>query len=129
MRSILPLLLLPALLHAADDPEKRIRDMEKKLEAAKTLQVTFEARAEGLRESGTFKGTLTVAEGNKIHLDGTVEMDGKKVNWKKVSDGKRTSEEGLDRGGARHSEDIDRRPSPQSGARRLHHGHVHVIVG
>src|SRR5262249_38213098 len=65
---------------------------------AKTIQVTFESRAEGLRESGTFKGTLTVTEGNKMHLDGSIEINGKKVDWKKVSDGSKTAEEGLDRG-------------------------------
>jgi len=98
MRSALVLLLLPALLRAEDDAENRIRAMEKKLESAKTIQVTFESRAEGLRESGTFHGTLTVTEGNKMHLDGSIEMEGKKVDWKKVSDGTKTTEEGLDRG-------------------------------
>jgi outer membrane lipoprotein-sorting protein len=98
MRPVLALMLLPALLRADDDAEKRIRAMEKKLDSAKTIQVAFEARAEGLRESGTFKGTLTVTEGNKMHLDGSIDMDGKKVNWKKVSDGTKTTEEGLDRG-------------------------------
>jgi len=105
MRSVLALLLLPALVRADDDAEKRIREFEKKLDAAKTLQLTFESRAEGLRESGTFQGTLTIAEGNKMHLEGLVEMDGKKVKWKKVSDGTRMSEEGLDR---------DARPTPKN---------------
>jgi hypothetical protein len=98
MRFVLAMLLLPALVRADDDAERQIRAMEKKLEAAKTLQVAFEARAEGLRESGTFKGTLTVAEGNKMHLEGSIEMAGKTVNWKKISDGTKTTEEGLDRG-------------------------------
>jgi hypothetical protein len=98
MRPILTLLVLPALLRADDDAEKRIRAMEKKLEATKTIQVSFEALAEGPRESGTFKGTLTVTEGNKMHLDGSIEMDGKKVDWSKVSDGAKTTEKGLDRG-------------------------------
>jgi outer membrane lipoprotein-sorting protein len=98
MRCLLLLLLLPALLCADDDAEKRIRAMEKKLESAKTIQVTFEARAEGLRESGSFKGTVTVTEGNKMHLEGAIEIDGKKVDWRKIADGTKTTEEGLDRG-------------------------------
>jgi outer membrane lipoprotein-sorting protein len=97
MRWTLSVLLLPSLACADDDAEKRIRAMEKKLESAKAILVTFEARAEGLRESGTFKGTLTVTEGNKMHLEGSIEMKGKSVNWKKVSDGAKTTEEGLDR--------------------------------
>jgi len=98
MRTLFAVLLLPALTRAADDAEKRIRELEKKLDAAKALQITFESRAEGLRESGTFQGTLTVAEGNKMHLEGVVEMEGKKVAWKKISDGTKTSEQGIDRG-------------------------------
>jgi len=98
MRLVLALFLLPALLRADDDAEKRIRAMEKKLASAKSIQVTFESRAEGLRESGTFKATLIVTEGNKMHLDGSIEINGKKVDWKKVSDGIKTAEEGLDRG-------------------------------
>lgn len=98
MRSVLALLLLPALLRADDDAEKRIRAMEKKLDLAKTIQVTFESRAEGLRDSGTFNGTLTVTESNKMHLEGAIEIKGTKVDWKKISDGTKTTEEGLDRG-------------------------------
>jgi outer membrane lipoprotein-sorting protein len=97
MRLMLAVLLLPSLLRA-DDAEKRIRDFEKKLDAAKSLQVTFESHAEGLRESGTFSGNLTIAEENKMHLEGLIEMEGKKVKWKRVSDGKKTAEDGIDRG-------------------------------
>jgi outer membrane lipoprotein-sorting protein len=98
MRFILAALLLPALVQNGGDAEKPIRTMEKKLGAAKTLRVSFEAKVEGLPESGTFKGTLTVAESNKMHLEGTVEMEGKRVNWKVVSDGARTKEQGLESG-------------------------------
>jgi hypothetical protein len=98
MRFSLAMLLLPAIVRAEDDAEKRIRVMEKKLESAKTLQVAFESRAEGLRESGTFKGTLTVTERNKMHLEGSIEMAGKKADWKKVSDGTKTIVEGMDGG-------------------------------
>ena len=98
MRLLLVVLLVPALAGAADDAEKRIREFEKKLDAAKTLQVTFESRAQSIRDSGTFQGTLTVAEGNKMHLEGSIDLDGKTVKWKKVSDGNKTTEEGLDRG-------------------------------
>src|SRR5262245_2218897 len=98
MRSVLLFLLLPALALSAEDAEKRIRDFETKLDAAKALQITFESRADGLGEGGLFQGTLTIAEGNRMHLEGTIDMDGKKAKWKKVSDGKKTAEEGLDRG-------------------------------
>jgi outer membrane lipoprotein-sorting protein len=98
MRLMLVVLLLQALVRADDDAEKRVRAMEKKLEAAKSLQVAFEARAEGVKESGTMKGTLTLAEGNKLHLDGTIEIAGKSLNFKRISDGANTTEEGLDGG-------------------------------
>src|SRR5262249_7904175 len=98
MRQMLALLLLPALALADADAEKRVRAMEKKLESAKALQVVFEARAEAVKESGTMKGTMTLMEGNKLHLDGTIEIAGKSVKWKRISDGTTWVEEGLDGG-------------------------------
>lgn len=115
MRVMLAVLLLSALARA-DDAEKLVRAMEKKLESARAIQVAFESRAEGPRESGTFEGTLTVAEGNKMHLEGSIEMDGKKVKWKKVSDGTTTTEEGLDRGS---------RPTPKNLTRDCRHSLTH----
>ena len=52
MRIMLALLVLPCLVLADDDAEKRVRTMEKKIADAKSLQVTFDISAEGLRESG-----------------------------------------------------------------------------
>src|SRR5262245_65897576 len=105
MRLVLVVLLLPALALADDDAEKRVRAMEKKLESAKALQVVFEARAEGVKESGTMKGTVTLMEGNKLQLDGTIEIAGKSVKWKRISDGTNLVEDGLDGG---------TRPTPNS---------------
>jgi hypothetical protein len=96
MGFMLALLMVPALVQNDDDAEKQILGMEKKLGAAKTLQVSFEADVEGLVGFGTLKGTLTVAAGNKIHLDGAFWNDDKKTdNWKIVSDGAHMKREGL----------------------------------
>src|SRR5262245_53187932 len=108
MRPLLILLVLPALVCAADAAEKRIREFEKKMDAARALQITFESRAQSIRDSGTFQGTLTVAEGNRMHLEGLIEMEGKKVEWKKVSDGSKTSEQGIDRGSRTTSKSLTR---------------------
>jgi outer membrane lipoprotein-sorting protein len=80
------------------DPEKLVRGMEKKLAQAKTLRVSFEAEhlGGGKGDFGVFKGTLTVAQGNKVHLDGAFWNDGKATDrWKIVSDGTNLKSEGL----------------------------------
>jgi hypothetical protein len=82
----------------AGDPEKLVAEMEKKLTEAKTLRVAFEAEhsAEGKGDFGLFKGILTVAEGNKVHLDGAFWNDGKATDrWKVVSDGTNLKSEGV----------------------------------
>ncbi len=96
MRLLLAVLLVPAFAQKDDDAEKQVRTMEKKLATAKTLQVSFEAKVEGLAGFGTLKGTLTVAEDNKIHLDGAFWNDGKKTDtWRIISDGAGMKTEGL----------------------------------
>jgi len=69
--------------------------MEEKLAAAKIVQVSLEAKVEGVPDFGIFKGTLTVAEGNKIHLDGAFWNEGEHDDWKTVSDGKRLKSQRL----------------------------------
>jgi hypothetical protein len=80
------------------DPKKLISAMERKLAEAKTLQVAFEAEhtAGGKGDFGLFKGTSTVAEGNKAHLDGAFLNDGKPTDpWKMVSDGTNLKSQGV----------------------------------
>lgn len=80
------------------DPEKLVRGMEEKLVGAKTLQVAFEAEhlADGKGDFGLFKGTLSVAAGNKAHLDGAFWNDGKATDsWKIVSDGINLKSQGV----------------------------------
>jgi outer membrane lipoprotein-sorting protein len=80
------------------DPEKVVSRMEKQLAEAKTLQVTFEAEhtAGGKGDFGLFKGTLTVSEGNKVHLDGVFWNDGKPTDpWKVISDGTNLKSQGV----------------------------------
>jgi outer membrane lipoprotein-sorting protein len=87
--------LLPAVVQN-DDAEKRFKTMEEKIAAAKSLQLTFETTVEGLKEGGKLKGTLTLGQDNKMHLDGSLQMTGKGTNWLIVSDGTRMREIGLD---------------------------------
>ena len=69
--------------------------MEEKLAATKIVQVSFEAKVEGMPAFGILKGTLTVAEGNKINLDGAFWNEKEHDDWKIVSDGKRLKYQGL----------------------------------
>lgn len=80
------------------DAEKLVGAMEKKLAAAKNFQVSSEAEhtAGGKGDFGLFKGTLTVAEGNKAHLDGAFWNDGKPTDpVKLVSDGTNLKSQGV----------------------------------
>ncbi len=84
--------LLVALLLPAAEPneaEKLFRDMEKKITSAKTLECDFETTMEGgpgFKLGG--KGSLTLAEGNKCHIEGSIDENGKVIKGMFTSDGK-----------------------------------------
>ena len=79
--------------------------MVDKLTKANTLQVLFETKVEGAK-TGSLKGTLTLAAGNKAYVDLTGELDGKPIKLRVVSDGvnQRTGVE---------EKDARRRPTPK----------------
>src|SRR5688572_24205338 len=73
MRCLLSLLLLPILIPAARAQDKQAenlyRDMEKKLLAAKSFEVTFDYQIEGGEpKKRTTKGTLLLTKDNKANL-------------------------------------------------------------
>lgn len=73
MRYVLSVLLWPALLPAALAQDKQAetvyRDMEKKILAAKSFEVTFDYQIEGTeRKKRTTKGTLLLTKDNKANL-------------------------------------------------------------
>jgi outer membrane lipoprotein-sorting protein len=73
--------LLPA--QEGTEAEKLFRQMEAKLSKAQTLECTFATR---LDPKGTFKGSLTFAEGNKARVEVTGEVD-RAAKYTVVSDG------------------------------------------
>jgi hypothetical protein len=86
--------LVAVLGQPGDDPEKIYRAMEAKITKADTLQAKFQ----GLVESGsgggggpgpntTFKGKMTVGDGNKAHMDIAAQFGGKASNLVVVADG------------------------------------------
>jgi hypothetical protein len=96
MQFIILALTLPVVVQHGEEAERRSQMMEKKLSSAKVLQVSFQATVEGLPEGGNFKGTMTLAEGNKVHLKGIIEIKGKRADWLIVSDGARMKQQGIE---------------------------------
>jgi outer membrane lipoprotein-sorting protein len=83
-------------LHADDknEAEQLFRKMETKLTGAKSLECTYEAKSEGGttagRYTGSFKGSLALAEGNKSRLEMSGKFEGEEVRkTTDVSDGER----------------------------------------
>ncbi len=88
----LPAALCVLLAEAAaqkNEAEQLYRDMEKKLKAAKTLEVVFESKFEEGERGGTFKGTLKLGEGNKGSLEMQGDVQGKEMAVKLTSDGQK----------------------------------------
>src|SRR5262249_45300905 len=94
MRYALSLLLLLALvpltLAQENEAEKRFRDVEKKVRAAKAFQVavTIEAKGDTKDRVGSFKGSLLVTNDNKARLKISGDDFGEARNWEMVSNGK-----------------------------------------
>jgi len=77
------------LLAGADEPneaEKLFREMEAKLMKAKTVECSYEAKAEG-EMAGGMNGTLRFAEGNKVRFEVTDELREKGVKATVIANG------------------------------------------
>jgi outer membrane lipoprotein-sorting protein len=92
MRYALSILLLSALLPRAlaqdNEAEKLFRDMEKKVRAAETLKLHFDAvitDADG--KKWNVKGTLALGEGDKFRAEAEGKLFGEAVRFTVVSDG------------------------------------------
>ncbi len=73
------ILLACATALPADEPneaEKLFRDMEKKINSAKTIEFRFEGKTEfkDKDNNGEFKYTLLLGEGNKCYLEGSMKV-------------------------------------------------------
>jgi outer membrane lipoprotein-sorting protein len=91
MKKLLPLLCaLVPLLAGADEPneaEKLFREMEAKVTKAKAIDCTYEATAEADNKKGTMKGTLLLAEGNKVRMGIEGDLGGMKSKYTMIADG------------------------------------------
>jgi outer membrane lipoprotein-sorting protein len=100
MRYVLSILLwsvlLPVALAQDNEAEKLFRDMEKKLLAAKSFEITFEYQIEDLaRKKRTTKGTLVLTKDNKAQLKVSGYFEGKRdAPFELVSDGKQLKTKG-----------------------------------
>ncbi len=89
MRYIVVALVLPALGLQAGDAEKTFRDLEKKITAAKTVQVAYQSTLyEGDKEEGQFKGTFNLGEGGKGKVVARGRVKGMDISMDMVTDGK-----------------------------------------
>jgi outer membrane lipoprotein-sorting protein len=76
------------LVPARNEAEKLFRAMEKKIDAAKAVQVTFDIEMKGKGREGKYKGSLLFTKDNKARLKMTGKERGKKVTREMISDGK-----------------------------------------
>ena len=72
-----------------NEAEKLFRDMEKKIASSKTLECDFEAKNDSKDKKANIKASLTLGEGNKFHLEGSGEAEGKAFKLVVISDGKK----------------------------------------
>ena len=69
----------------SNEAEKLFRQMEEKLSKARTLECVFEGKAQ---PKGSLKGSLAFAEGNRVRVEYSLEMEAdRKVSATVVSDG------------------------------------------
>jgi outer membrane lipoprotein-sorting protein len=94
MRYVLALLLLPALLGLSsalaqeNEAEKLFRAVEKKIKAARAIQVASEIHLQEKEKQGKFKASLLLARDDKAQLKLSGELDGKEMKMEVLSDGK-----------------------------------------
>src|SRR5437016_4324735 len=92
MRWLLTLALLAVTAWPAaaqeNDAEKLFREMEKKVRAARTLQLRFDASITGAdAKKGNVKGTLILGEGDKLRAEAEGNLFGEESKFTQVSDG------------------------------------------
>src|SRR5690349_2582740 len=92
MRQLLTLALLALAAWPAaaqeNDAEKLYRAMEKKVRAAKTLQLHFDATITGAdAKKSNVKGTLVLGEGDKFRAESEGKLFGEESRFTVVSDG------------------------------------------
>lgn len=92
MHALLVLLILG--LAGDSEPEQLFRAMEKKISAAKALEVSFNGRLEGSKVKGAVevKGSLLLAEGNKARFELSAVIGDQASELKMISDGTRMKE-------------------------------------
>jgi outer membrane lipoprotein-sorting protein len=93
--------LIPGLLLASravaqeNEAEKLFRALEKKVRAAKSLEVVFEGSGTGGDIKAKFKGKLLVGDGNRFRIETEAAVDGKKNHSLLASDGKLVYSKGV----------------------------------
>jgi outer membrane lipoprotein-sorting protein len=87
--AFLSLTALPCTAGGGDDAEKLCRQMEKKLRAAKTVHVAFDADITGAdAKKGHLKGTLVLGEGDHLRAEAEGTLFGEESRFTLVSDGR-----------------------------------------
>lgn len=81
-------LAMPALA-GDNEAEKLFRQMEKKLQNAKTVQVRFESSLMVQGIPGSIKGRLICGEGNLLRIEASVLLGAQASNATMISDGKK----------------------------------------
>src|SRR5437660_1533011 len=70
-----------------NDAEKLFRQMEKKIQNAKTLQVRFDAKVTIAAITGTFKGQIALGESDQVYFDADLDWGGKNSKFSVVGTG------------------------------------------
>lgn len=86
------LVLAAAAVAKPNEAEKLFRDMEKQVMSAGTVEIAFDAVIKKNEQVEKLNYTLTFAEGNKFHLEGTVGYQGKPIKTILISDGTKMRE-------------------------------------
>jgi outer membrane lipoprotein-sorting protein len=76
-----------------NEAEKLYRAMEKNIRAAKSLKIAGEIEVNFKQDGGTLKGTLLVAEGNKLRVELAGKSGDKDISTSTISNGKTTVSE------------------------------------
>lgn len=82
---------LPAAADDGKEAEKLYQQMEEKVAKAKSIEMSFEVEiaSPGQKEKGTIKGSLALAEGNKMRLEYKTKLMGMEGDATLISDGKK----------------------------------------
>src|SRR4051795_3902451 len=80
-------MLAAVLTQAGDDPAVRMKAMEDKIAKVDTMQVGLDSKFDAKGMSGTLKGVLTVAAGNKARIEANLGIMDQDIKIEAVSDG------------------------------------------